>query len=607
MGNAQPVVTADAYGRSSKSSTNYGNASTLRTGSGYESFLYFPRPFPLQANIRNATLRLWLGASVSAGSRTITVQRLNKSWTESKLTWKNRPSVTGTSAARTTTVNAKNGMIELDITSLMQAVSDGSATSWYGVRITSASALTLWSSEASVVAMRPRLVVEWDDQPDAPAALFPSGGRAVSVPAPVVRCDFTDVSGDVRCAGIQVCLFTSESAALANTAPAWDSGQVSTSTPDLDLAAAGWTGVAAGVLAWWIVRVKDGAGLWSDWSKPAWFTYRPLPALTLTQPAGSTISDPTPEIWWTSLNQESYQITIRDTATGVTLWDSGRVTDTDNQVEALAGAITTLGRQYSISVSVWDSWPREVAPGAPTSTTVSRTVTYSTDGTVTSPSMLTGAQIGHSPSVQLSWTRNEPPDKFVVRRDGTVIASLDPEEVSISPTTYRWTDPAAPGWVGHTYQVSAVTNGKGSIGASTSIELALGNFWIIDPTGEIGPVALFGTNVDWSMGEDSAWHSPVGAAGSALVTQTLRGMEGSASDERLDPDMAGATADELAARMLQHRRNPGRIVWITAHRYAFPAVLAGIQVVPIDRPGATNYSIRFQFREDASGPNGVPL
>lgn len=256
---------------------------------------------------------------------------------------------------------------------------------------------------------------------------------------------------------------------------------------------------------------------------------------------------------------------------------------------------------------MWDSYPREVAPGAPTSTTVSRTVTYSTDGAVTAPSILTATQVGDSPSVQLGWTRAEPPDKFVVRRDGTVIANLDPEDVSITATTYRWTDPAAAGWVPHTYQVSAVTNGKGSIGASTSIELSLGDFWIIDPTGEIGPIALFGTAVEWSMGEDSAWHSPVGATGSVLVTQTLRGMEGSASDERPDPDMAGVTADELAARMLQHRRNPGRIVWIASHRYVFPAVLAGIQVVPIDRPGATNYSFRFQFREDASGPNGVPL
>ena len=59
--------------------------------------------------------------------------------------------------------------------------------------------------------------------------------------------------------------------------------------------------------------------------------------------------------------------------------------------------------------------------------------------------------------------------------------------------------------------------------------------------------------------------------------------------------------------MLLHRRNPGRLVWIAGHRYAFPAVLANVQVVPVDQPAARTHSIRFDFREDATGPNGVAL
>lgn len=608
MGSASPMVTADTYARSAKASTNYGNASTLRLGSGYETYVYFPRPFPMAATIRSATLRVWLGAALSAGTKTITVQRALKTWAESSLKWSNRPGVTGSAVNPTTTATAKNGMVELDVTTLMQSVSDGSASAWFGLRLTSATAITLWSSEASVTAMRPRLVVEWDDQPNPPAKLYPSGGRAVSVPAPVVRCDFTDVSGDTRCAGVQVRLFNIEAAAVANTTPTWDSGQTASSNPELNLAAAGWGGAAAGVVWWWLVRVQDGAGLWSGWSLPASFTYRPLPTVTLDQPSGATISDPTPAIWWTSAAQSAYQSTIRDAATGATLWDTGRVTDTDTQIEPPEGIVQTLNQAYIISVSVWDTYAREATPGAPTATTVSRTVTYTTDGTVTAPSALTAVQVGQTPSVRLNWTLASVPDRFVVRRNGRVIATLDPADVSLTSTTYQWTDPAAPGWVSHTYQVSAVVAGKGSVGASAAVQFELTGFWIIDPAGDIAPIPLLGTSVDWAMGEDSAWHSPVGAAGSVLITQALRGMEGSASDDRPAPKLlAGTTADEIAARMLTLRDNPGKLVHIAAHRYAFPAVMAGIQVVAVDQPAARTWSIRFAFREDATGPYGVAL
>ena len=607
MGKAQPMVTADTYARSSKSSTNYGNASTLKLGSGYETYLYFPRTFPLLANVRTAKLRLGLGAALSAGTRTINVQRLAVSWTESKVKWTNRPGVTGSASALTTTVTAKNGMIELDVTSLMQAVSSGTATSWFGLRLTSTSAITLWSSEASVAAMRPRLDVEWDDQPNPPAKLSPAGGRVVSVPAPVLRSDFTDVSGDVRCAGVQVRLFTSEAAALANTSPSWDSGQVASSTPDLDLAAAGWAGAAAGVVWWWITRVQDGAGLWSGWSAPASWSYRPLPTVTIAQPSAATISDPTPALWWTATGQTAYQAAVQDATTGATLWDSGRLTDTDNQIEIPAGNVTTLGASYTLTVYVWDGYQREATPGAPTYGTASRTVTYTTDGTVTAPAGLTATRQGQSPSVLLAWTRTDVPDAFVVRRNGRVIATLDPGDVTTGGTGYAWTDPAAQGFVPNTYQVSATVAGKGSTGASASVAFDLEGFWIVDPTGEIGQVALLGTAVEWVMGEDSAWHSPIGSPGSILITQGLRGIEGSADDERPATRLIAATADEIAARMLLHRRNPGRLVWIAGHRYAFPAVLANVQVVPVDQPAARTHSIRFDFREDATGPNGVAL
>ena len=606
MGKAQPMVTADTYARSAKSSTNYGNASTLKLGSGYESYLYFPRPFPLLANVRAAKLRLWLGAALSAGTRTINVQRLSASWTESKLKWSNRPGVTGSASALTTTVIAKNGMVELDVTTLMQAVSSGTATSWFGLRLTSTSGITLWSSEASVAAMRPRLDVDWDDQPNPPSKLSPAGGRVVSVPAPVLRSDFTDVSGDVRCAGVQVRLFTSEAAALANTAPSWDSGQVANSTPDLDLAAAGWAGAAAGVVWWWITRVQDGAGLWSGWSAPASWSYRPLPTVTITQPTGSTISDPTPALWWTAAGQTAYQATVEDAA-GATLWDSGRLTDTDNQIEIPTAIVKTFGASYTLGVRVWDGYQREATPGAPTYGAATRAVTYSSDGTVTAPTGLTATRQGQSPSVRLAWARVEVPDAFVVRRNGRVIATLDPEDVTTGGTGYAWTDPVAQGFVPNAYQVSATVAGKGSAGASVSVTFDLDGFWIVDMSGDIGTVALLGTNVEWAMGEDSAWHSPIGSPGSVLITQGIRGIEGSASDERPATRLIATTTDDIAARMLLHRRNPGKVVWIAAHRYAFPAVLANVQVVPIDQPAARTHAISFDFREDSTGPYGVAL
>lgn len=222
----------DTYASGTATSTNYAGATVLhlRTGDRY-AYVFFNRAAPLGARITSAKLRLYHAASWS-GSRTITVERISATWKASRLTWNNKPGVTGTPVTVTDTGGAAGTVIELTVTSMLQTVSDGSA--WYGFRITTDDATDrgIYSAQG-LSAYRPTLEVTWTEAPQQPTDLSPSGNRAVSTSKPVLRFGFTDELGDTTLAAAQVQI----DPAANWTTPAFDTGEVATSNPELDLAA----------------------------------------------------------------------------------------------------------------------------------------------------------------------------------------------------------------------------------------------------------------------------------------------------------------------------------------------------------------------------------
>lgn len=252
------------------------------SGKVTRSLLYWSLPFPRGVTILSAKIRMTQYGAIT-GAKTVSCYRLTSSWSATKVTWNTQPTwaAAGVSASKTGT--PANTVWEWDVSALMQSVSNGAA--WYGFLFGSSQAQTrFFSPNYTTVTARPVLEVSWKDNPKKPTTLKPAAGRSVAIAKPTLQCDFTDISGDTSMASIQVKIFADLLTANANTTSEFDSGEVATDVPELDLTQTAYAGAASGATKYWRVRVKDGAGLWSDWSDPESWTYTTKGTLTINSP-----------------------------------------------------------------------------------------------------------------------------------------------------------------------------------------------------------------------------------------------------------------------------------------------------------------------------------
>jgi hypothetical protein len=221
--------------------TNYDSAQGLglKTASGADAYglIYFPRPFPLGSTILSAKIKFYNAYAMGAGTHTFTFQRLNQSFSASKVTWNTRPTslIAGTKSATKSGSVAISTEWEIDVADWMQSISSGGVN--YGMRIISveSTSRTIYSEIHPLAQYRPRLEVTWSDAPSTPSGLSPSGGRAVGVAKPIVRSTYVDVSGATSLQAIQVQLNTSDVWNAVAPGPIFDTGTVLTSTPEVDL------------------------------------------------------------------------------------------------------------------------------------------------------------------------------------------------------------------------------------------------------------------------------------------------------------------------------------------------------------------------------------
>lgn len=575
-------------------------------------YIYANRPFPVGATILSAKVHLFTQATSQSGSKTLSLHRLAQSVTYSKVTYATRPTIIAgsiTTATKTGTITNKTEWV-IDVTAQLQAVSDGDK--WYGWRLASSTldpALQVYTTQASDVNVRPFLEVTWSDAPDQPQTLSPSGNRAVSIATPILRCDYVDVSGSTVLNSIQVQINTTN----VWTSPTFDSGEVTTSVPQLDLSTTSYAGLTAGASTYWRVRVKDAAGLWSAWSAGAQFSRLAKGTLTLSNPADISspyVSEATPPIIWslTGATQAAYQvfITVPRPTTGTwpntPVWTSGKISGTTSSITLPSRVLTQADGDYKVIVRVWDTVTREATPGDTIYYEIIRPFNYNPDATVDGPATTTLVQVAERPKVDITWTRTTAPDYWTILRNNVVIASnLDSADVLVSGSTYTYRDHNASPQTLLTYEVRAVVNGKESAtNPKPTITVRSRGIWLCDLDHANDVMIIGKEDRSFTMGEMSEITEVLGSTEVVLTTQAQRGYEGQISGTlRTGVDSTNKTAQQWKAAALRIKGNAGSVCWLTVGDMTMQVVVQNLTVFPLPNP-TLGFGITFDFFQQNS-------
>lgn len=564
------------------------------------SLIYFPLPFPRGVTIISAKLRFYQYTALT-GSVMVSVQRAAAKWSATRATWNNQPAGGGGAVQVTKSSPVHNTEWEWDVTSFLQSVSNGAG--WYGflVQTTFNGRARFYSPQTTSVALRPVLEVAWKENPDKPTFMSPSNGRATSLAKPVLQTNFVDRSGDTTMQSINVRIFDTEAAAIANTTPTWDSGTVASSIPELDLNTTSYPGAAVDSVKFWRVRVQDGAGLWSDWSEYTSFARKAKGVLTITNPSGSTIADSSPPITWTftGTTQRSYQILVDSYVGGVrtNTYDSGKITSTSLTATVPDKALKTNNISYVITVRVWDTVDRETTPGDSAYVEATRTVTYAYDGTVAAATGLTSTHDPDYPWMKLDWSRSALPDEWSILRDGKVIAKADGVDFFVSGTAYTYTDRLADPRVPHTWTVVAVVNGKGSANSPTTTKTITPDTITLSRQDGTNPVLIWNPNPEMALAENSTVFQPAGAAPPVLITQSEHGYQGRVKGLlAASPTHPAVTAQQWRDRYNDLKKNNGITLLLTVIDMAFECFIANATITPVmTAPGRIDYEVEFDF------------
>lgn len=551
MGTATRMLSYDTYISERKPTTNFSTATRLgiksSTGTDKQfAFIHFSRPFPLGAKIVSATLTFNTYAMPETGNHTITVARVASKFSMSRVNYQSRPTVDATGAATVTKTGALPGGQEwvFDVTKQVQKTSDG--VPWYGWRVATSDPVQRWiyaEETASKSVEGPRLTVVWADDPDEPQSLTPNEGT-VGLAKPTLSFEHVDVAGDVTLA--QVHVQTSSTTSFAS--PIWDSGPMESEngTPSIDLAKTSYPGAPAGQRVYYRIRVMDGAGLWSDWSAAAWFTYLPRPSAAFTSfdPADPKFWDSTPNISWTMTGgtQSAYRVTIARTRDPKRiLWDSGKITSSENVVQVPSRVLRVDDATYRVVLRLWDTDNRISVPGANAYLYLDADVFLDQDQSITPVDWVTVTQVvSGEPRFDISWDRAASADEYEIARqdeDGEkyVIGKVSYEDSLQPDGTHRYRDASAPPGTRTRYIVRPVTNGRRSGGrGSDYFTYQQEAIWLVSD--EQALVINGSEQGTWNLPESATAHQVIGATAPTVIREVNQGYVGSLSGLLIEED-----------------------------------------------------------------------
>lgn len=537
----------DAHVNSGAASANFADARYPKVKSAtHRILLSMPLSGIADKTIISATLSAPARGTLAA--QTWTIQALSASWKADRVTWDNQPGVTGSTATMVTASPLSDGQrLSGDLTALVQAVADGQAH--YGWRVTTdyaTSEQTVYgfdSGEESWI-----LEVEYSDAPDAPSQLVPTG--VISLNKWVCSVDNID---DLAAIQVQV-----DTAADAGS-PDFDSGEVATTVPSLDLATTAYAGLADAATTYWRTRVKNTDDAWSEWSDWAAVTRRTKPTFSLTSPSGATIKDSTPTIAGTLSAGTLYQWRLRINPEGNRariLYDTGQVAGTGTAAFSwtVPEGILREDADYELNVRGWDRTDRVASVGDDTFLEIWHDVLLDTDGSETAPnSLMVVDPDPDEPGMVLTWARAANPTEFVILRDGVRVGRVD-------GTLRTFTDYSCPPNTAVSYTVRAVTAGNQSPDSNTvdAFDDCLG-VWLVSE--DHGSVMLRG-DIKATRRDKRVTFDLPGRRDRVDILTAFCGYEGSGELELADYDGTDVAAKITILDAIKYEPEvPVRLVW----------------------------------------------
>lgn len=592
----------DTGAKSAAPNTNYSAAKQLKLSSTAQIFVQFPA---LAQKVRGrVVISAVLYPHVVNGfgtAQSVSVKENATQWVAGTLTWNKRPTQRAATVTDTTGTVADDGRYGIEIGTLVQDIANGAPDYGFRLTTTSTSGHTLYSFETLDAW---ELHVELSDNPAPPTSLTPDAG-AVGTAKPRLGWEWTDTGiDDDGTSTEQVALQVQIDPDADEVSPAFDTGEIASALPNLDLTTTAYAGLASGATTQWRVRVKDTGGDWSDWSDWATFTFRPKPTLTITSPSGDHLYDATTviEAAIDSGSMKTYRVQIfNGSDRTIRRYNSGRIPASGLTFSHELPFKTRDGvrifrddASYWIRVVVEDRTDR-VSTGDPADRPyleVWKLITFD-DDVIPAVTEVTASQAGELPRTRVHWKRAAgAADGWNIRRNGELIARLDPTDpdgdlgpVVVDPAGgWYWDDPLGLPYQSATYQVQPIVNGKqGPVGSkSATITLQPKGLWLIRANGDA--VVLNGTGVSGFRTNDRrATYKPPGVGYDVDIITAFEGVTGQyAGTYSKTSHQSVHTPAQAYTRMRAIKARPEEEVTLVYGDVAVPVLLRHVTVLPAE-------------------------
>ena len=190
------TATADAQVQEANASTTFGTSTALRVDAGsdpdVESYLRFAVS-GVSGSVQTATLRLWVTSATANGPAVYTT---DNTWSETTITWANRPARTGSGVDDKASVPS-GAWVDFNVTSLVP----GDGTYNFVLAGTSTDGIDFSSREAT---NKPQLVVTTAASNDVTNPSDPTGLGAVAISSGRVDLSWTASTDNVGVTGYEI-------------------------------------------------------------------------------------------------------------------------------------------------------------------------------------------------------------------------------------------------------------------------------------------------------------------------------------------------------------------------------------------------------------------